>query len=346
MPTNTWAIATDVSAHATSDSNTTTEVSGSTLRTKLWSDLFGSAIDGDHWQEFASGPDIGFTPTALGSFVESGGQFSISIPFNAGSPIGRALEATKTFAAGVALDVSTKVNITGADGGSGVQFTTSLILWTGSGQYYMEIRIDRDEIRFQRLVNGGATVVGVLAGSGGQDRDLSFRITRSAANVWEAFYDLAGGTAWTSLGTITQDYASTMKVCLATSAGEQDSTVTANFTEFKQDDGGIYWTKQTVILTNKAIDYALIDWSTLVITTETGTVTFDYSTDGGSTYTGTFRTTAAMQALADEPCTRLQFQVKFNGGGQTAIASIAGLAIDTVFLGSQTPRQYYTRSGI
>lgn len=347
MPTNTWAMATDVSAHGSSDGNTTTEVSGSTLRTKLWSDLFGSTFDADHWLQANGLPGQGQDAPVSFIFAESGGLLRMKID-GQGATRGLTAEGKGTFAAGVAIDIIAKVNYTvnAATERNEVIFA----IWTGTAENYVQIRKFTDgvseRIQFEKRVAGAVTVIGTFITA---DRDLSLRITRTAANVWEAFYDLAGGETWTSLGTNTQDYASTMKPVLFTLCSNQTvagENIDANWTEFRQDAGGIFWADEIVTLTNKDIDYSLIDQSTLAVTTETGILTLDYSTDGGSTDTGTYRTTAQMQALADEPCTRLRYKVRFNGGGQFAIASIAGLAVDTVFLGAKTPQQYYTRSGI
>src|SRR3990167_10957154 len=63
-----------VDAHASSDGNTQTEVSGATIRTKLVSDLFGSAVS----SKWTAATPANWTAT------EAGGKYTMTMASSAG----------------------------------------------------------------------------------------------------------------------------------------------------------------------------------------------------------------------------------------------------------------------
>ena len=126
-------------------------------------------------------------------------------------------------------------------------------------------------------------------------------MTRTAGNEWEAFYEEDGG-GFVSLGTNTFDHGLPMNMYYGIAAKSNGASLVD--TDFKvlsvsQTTPLIYWDTQEAIYDNQTFDASTIDWSSFAAASESGTVKYDYSTDGGSTYTGTWRTVAQMQALSN-----------------------------------------------
>jgi hypothetical protein len=64
------------------------------------------------------------------------------------------------------------------------------------------------------------------------------------------------------------------------------------------------------------------------VASEVGVVKWQYASDGAGTYNGSWLTTAQMQAETDLTSkTNFQIKAQFNGGNETAIASVNDITV-------------------
>lgn len=108
-------------------------------------------------------------------------------------------------------------------------------------------------------------------------------------------------------------------------------TQTIEFNDYKDEAGKVYWKNIETELVNKTFPSSDIELSTLAILNQVGVAKLDHSTDGGSTYTGTFRTIAQVNALPDIiGVTQLRVKPQFNGGLEVAAAGFDSLTVNRI----------------
>lgn len=310
-------------AHATSDSNTTTESSGAMVQAKRLGDVYGSTLD-TRYEEKLKDSLFAFTNNNVtaGAATEAGGVLNIAVTSDgAGGGIAwRGRLTTNKISDDIALDVSCEIDNfpTGGNGRGG------LTVWEDTNNWMRIIRLKdgaTQDIEFQYATAGSSINVGVFTTTA---TNFKLRITRTAVHLWEGFYDV--GSGWVSLGTQSLDFGAAMQVGLFYGP-EGAQNLNMDVLDWTQTEGDLYWDTQTVEYSNKTFLSQDVDFSNMHAIVQ-GVVEFDYSTDGGSSYTGTFRTLSAMQALAPiSSVTQLRLKARFNGGGETALASVSGIRI-------------------
>jgi len=321
MPTTlTWNAAADVSAVGTSDGNDQAASAASPMLSQnIRSDVFGSEIDSGWTQSLQAGVAV----------TETGGALTIAV--TSGTDRTGSSFLANLFEVPSGTDFSVDFDMTsyaGTLGGGEFAYHVGG-MYTSNYAKYVVGQVDAADTslyawyKITSDIQIGSKVDTAVA--------PIFRVTLTGTTT-EVLYNI--GSGFVSFGTAEFEVnAYRSRITISVTNVDSGDGVQGVWDSVVQNSGGVYWTSAVHTLINKTFNQGNIDWSTFAAT-EVGTVEYDYSTDGGSTYTGTYRTKTAMQALADQLASQLQLKVRFNGGNETAAATVDDITVNVVSVNS------------
>lgn len=346
MPTLVWDDAADVDSVTTKDGNDPGDLSSPLASTALWSDVFGSVIDALYTQ---------IDNTNKITFNETGGkfEFGISSVIDSGVQDQYVFERRTNIQTGdndfdFEWDLS---NITYAENVVGSQ---NMEVYMTLPNYNFGDAVD-DELRWLlhlRGANPGYLLRAYFIEAGSNMNLANFSLSNpvetdidcrlcfdSSTDTFDWLHQENGG-GYSSLvtnvsGTFDAENVHPKTIVQATgaSAAERITGFTCDIEEVIQRAGSSYWENVIVLLANKTFKKSNILLSTSA-STEEGVVEYQYSTDGGSTFNGSWLTISQLQSEPDiSSVTQLQFMVRFNGGGEVDLASLTDLQVESELSG-------------
>lgn len=307
-----WLSGDDVMTYATDDGNTQTSSSPTIVtQVNLKGDEYGSVIESDY--TVATG--------GAGSLTESSGlqHYTASISGSVSSKhMGLLVPDLSNFS------IERRMQPVAITNNSSNQFILGIL--DDVGGFGPSVRFFRDTTYQITGLQNGSDLSTVDFGAS-LPETIDIKIDRST-DTYSIYYSL-NGASYVLLDTYTEDLNLSLLPVSSMSAAVGQS-ITCDLNYLRQLSGPIYWPDVITSLKNKKFVQAkTINWSSFT-STEVGTVTYDYSVNGGTSYTGTYRTKAQMQALSNEIASQLELKVKHNGGSQTSASSATAISVGFV----------------
>jgi hypothetical protein len=294
MATQTWNSLNHVESVTEEDDNIKVAKGSDFLgELKLWGDNFGEELDTDHWTEGNLGlavPDISYSVTKVNGKLRIAaeseapgwwgvtsnasiftGDFDVQIEFEQGPTMGTSENAQVWF--GLIKDTSNYLYI-GKKCGS-VVTQEGIVAYT--------------------VVVGNTTNASFET----TETSIKFRLVRSGTYLY-CYYDIGAG--WVELHKYEGDTSIGDLTLFILQVPIEGGVGYSEWNNFIQNSGGVYWPDSPEILINqKAGTKAVFNMSSFTeSSTGSGSVQYQYATDqAGTTWNGSWRTEAQMQALND-----------------------------------------------